>query len=363
MRGTHTTVERPGPAQVSGGQGSGRPPVVACRAFSIVELLLSIAVIVVLIGLLSVAVSGAFSAARSAADTQLVQNLASAASQFKSDHSFNIPLVKDNNRARYPSGFSAANSSVFRETHPVYEFGGNNDDRRVSVFSDSTAERNATDRDYLRGSDVLLGSALPAQGDYRFSEYSLAYYLAGALPASVDGQDGPGLKAPNRSGGFDRDSAMVYEPYFDLGDPPDLVGLQQPEDLDTDPPIDPLEGRYELRDRAGKAVRYYRWLPDDVVSNINDLNVPLVVAGENAEISDITPNTYAEIGDPRIRAAAWAIIAAGPDGVFGDPATEEIQDLIDATGIDVENPATPTPGEIQALVEAARLDNKLATGQ
>lgn len=290
--------------------------------FSMVELLVAIAIIGVLAGLLLVVLSGARGAARGASDSQLLSNIKVGIGLFEDDHGFIPPLVKDNSREKYVGGWQDSLGrgifDGFPDNRPVDVANG-----RVNVFSFSP-RASQEDVDYLRGDGIDLYPTNKSDGDYRFSEYSLAYYLVGALPGSVDNVDGPGLANPERNGGFDGDTKRVAS-YLDIGDPPDLVGLR--------PGSDPEELRYELRDSSGNAVRFYRWLPNENARAGGDFNVPTMVARyEPTDLND-AGDTVERISDPKIRAAGWAAVTAGPDGFFGDPGTEDIVEMALEAGI------------------------------
>ena len=73
--------------------------------------------------------------------------------------------------------------------------------------------------------------------------------------------------------------------------------------------VNTMEGRFELRDRNGVAYRYYRWEPGkpgtgEMVDFPQDFNVP-----------DLVGNPFDDVS---LRGAKWAIVGAGPNGVFGD---------------------------------------------
>jgi prepilin-type N-terminal cleavage/methylation domain-containing protein len=245
------------------------------RAFTLIELLVTILIIAILMGLLIVGFSHAIRGAKGAAETQTVASLDMAVQQFQGDYSFLPPLVKDG----FPGtpDTSGPLTTIGSRTVPnVYNFGDVGGDLR-----------------YLRADGA---------GDerYRFSVYSLSYYLMGALGSDVDGVEGPGAKTPSktRDGSFDRLTNETYEPLFDA--PSGSLEI-----------VDAEEGRIELRDRKGIAYRYYRWATGTTSPNDDDravLNVPeLVAAGAVAS----------ELGD-----AKYAIVAAGPDGLFGQIGVE-----------------------------------------
>lgn len=246
------------------------------RGFTIVELLVTLLVVALLMGLLVVGFSHAIRLARRTAGTADVASLNIAVQQFKMDFSFLPPLVKD--------GFADTPDT----RGPLITVNVNGRNRTIpNVYSVGID----ADREFLREEG-------PGDYRYRFSVYSLAYYLMGALGEDVDGVEGPGARAPTRDGSFDRLSSRTYEPLYEA----------RPASLET---VDAEEGRIELRDGKGVQFRYYRWVRGTTEQADDDraiLNVPdLVAAGKDA----------AELG-----AADYAIVAAGPDGLFGDIGVE-----------------------------------------
>ncbi len=329
-------------------------PTTRPNAFTLIELLVVVLVIVILAGILIVAFAGVRRSAQEVATQQTVSGLATAVQAFKNDFGFAPPLVKDNNRDKYPGH---PTGGPFARPSPIDIAAG-----RVApeAFRFSTAADNAADRDYLRRLGVS-GAAWRTEPDHRFSEYSLAYYLVGALPASVDGVDGPGFNAVRRNGTFER-SGQRYAPYYDVADRPDAVGLYVSPSLNIQ--VSENQGRYELRDANGVAFRYYRWLPGDPaagtetrIASSNDLRVPFVVAGRSFELrgADVSYT------DPRVRDAEWAIVAAGPSGTFGDLGTEGAARIIERSGVNAD--ASNQDQVLGRAVPAAQRDNVVEVGR
>lgn len=335
-------------------------PTTRPNAFTLIELLVVVLVIVILAGILIVAFAGVRRSAQEVATQQTVSGLATAVQAFKNDFGFAPPLVKDNNADKYnPTnrpGVTPPPSPVF--SGPPINLPGNTSPQ---TFRFSTAADNAVDRDYLRLSQVSNSADWRTTSDYRFSEYSLAYYLVGALPASVDGVDGPGFNAVRRNGTFER-SGQRYAPYYDVADRPDAVGLYVSPSLNIQ--VSENQGRYELRDANGVAFRYYRWLPGDPaagtetrIASSNDLRVPFVVAGRSFELrgADVSYT------DPRVRDAEWAIVAAGPSGTFGDLGTEGAARIIERSGVNAD--ASNQDQVLGRAVPAAQRDNVVEVGR
>jgi len=292
------------------------------HGFTLIEVLVVIVIITLLMSILLVALSGARRSAANAAQRQSVVSLKMGVEQFKNDHGFLPPMVKDVFDCKYSDrGWSA----IFKtEKDPIRKVGtdANGDDiYDPIVFSFSTAFQNRTTRDFLRGGSIDPDRR--ANADFRFSEYSLAYYLMGALGAEVDGLDGPGSMAPKSTGSFARKGGS-FAPYYDIGN--NTKGMVLNADMGGTCSASPLAqiSRFELRDRNGIPFRYYRWLPGQVkptsgpdesvvITSTADLNVPVLVgdAGENSDLRD----------------AEYAIVAAGGDKAFGDIGTEDLDTM------------------------------------
>ena len=151
------------------------------------------------------------------------------------------------------------------------------------------------------------------------------------LDEEVDGVQGPGFRAPQRDGSFRVAGGQTYEPFFDASKNPEGIFRGK---------VD--EGRVELRDRNGVAYRYYRWMPgnlDGEVEEADDLNIPELLG--SAE------------DNPELRSAKFAIVAAGPNGVFGEEKTEE-DDLWIRQGLSAGDPRAETLGRQDNIVEVGR---------
>ena len=237
--------------------------------FTLVELLFSFAVVAVLMGLLIVGLRMAARGGRQVVDQQAVNSLKIGVEQFKRDFGFLPPLVKDDQPLTQASGPWSPN--IYLESIPA-------------------------DFNFLRGASLGPNSA-----DRRFSVYSLSYYLIGALGQAsdgtlIDGIDGPGFREPRADGTFRTTGGRRIEPLFEVARGSQGVVA-----------VDPVQGRFELRDRQGNAFRFYRWVRGDAngqINDLSDLNIPLVL-GDPEELTEL-------------RGADYAILGAGPNGVFGD---------------------------------------------
>ena len=252
-----------------------RHPTRRGRGFTLVEILFSIGILFMLMGLLFVGFRHAMNFARRTANTQTVSTLKTGIALFKNEFGFLPPLVKDDIRGDGP--LSMANSSTGR--------------RSVFVYSVSNPD------------DLLALQGKPKQRGLRqFSEYSLAFYLMGALDEDVDGIEGPGAYEPARDGTF-RTGGRRIDPMVNLDQ--GKGGLNW---------IDRDKGRVVLRDRGGFNIRYYRWEAEDKVEETEDLNVPHML--------------FAAFDDIEVRSANYAVVLAGTDGVFGDEPMDVIQNKL-----------------------------------
>jgi prepilin-type N-terminal cleavage/methylation domain-containing protein len=279
------------------------------QGFTIVELSVSILVIAILIGLLLVGLGKMSRSAQQGAEQANVIAMRIAIEQFKNDFGFAPPLVKDG--LTYAGGGTAG--------VPLGTLAGQD-----AALVYRTDDPTGMDQDFLRGDS--------GNPDLRFSVYSLPYYLIGVLDADYDGVDGSGFREPTRNGTFRQAGGRLTDPLFDAaGDADRLVE------------VNAEEGRFELRDRNGIAYRYYRWLPDESAAGktVTDLrNVPSLLGDPSENIG--------------LRDAEWAIVAAGPNRVFGDLATESIPQL------EAELGRGKTPAQLEA---EGRADNVVEVGR
>jgi type II secretory pathway pseudopilin PulG len=262
-------------------------------AFTLIEMLFVIAVIFLLITLLLVGFRHARAVARRTADRAMLTALKQGADHFNQEVGFLPPLVKDYDWPYSPSG------------RPVVTVGGRN---RVNVFNVGNTQP---------GGDLEALRTRPAasQPDLRFSLYTVPYYLLGVceMPLDpgnstgppIDGIAGPGMRTPMRDGRFEQ-SGREFAPFFDTSRNARAVVT-----------ADPLYGRVELRDSHGVAVRYYRWEHGKPVANANGTPGPV---GSVVGVDDLNIPFF--MGDPSsdtsIRDAKYALMAAGPNGLFGN---------------------------------------------
>ncbi|GAB5495497.1 MAG: hypothetical protein Phyf2KO_05770 [Phycisphaerales bacterium] len=350
------------------------------RCFTIVELLVTILIIFVVMGVALVSYRAATKNAQSVADRALVNGLKISVQDFSREFGFVPPLVKD-------TGGEMDTSIVVVDSLPL-----------PAVYSPVIGD----DMDILRGVD----------DEYpRYSLYSLPYYLIGALDAPVDGVDGPGFVEVRRAGNFapvvapdtvpGRTGAPVevarrgpkrYEPLFDT----DRGGVELYIDTENKITLSGGSGtisrtrlvyRTELRDRSGVPIRYYRWYADDI-------DPATVQGGLNSYMDDAVDfdeqvsGLIAYLNVPRLvleaygnplssefeipqdlRSATYAIVAAGPNKLFGDADEADLlasdpdmqRQYAENLGLSVTRLASDA-GYRDDAVEMAREDNIVEVG-
>lgn len=273
------------------------------RGFTLIELLLSIGIIAILIGLLLVGIRQATRSARNAAGKQDMSSLNMAIQTFRNDFGFLPPLVKDG--------------------HPGTPY--SNEDPLIRIGSGRNARLAPNAFDLTDADDLEFLQDDTEDADYRYSEYSLAYYIMGALGKEADFVEGPGAHPPMPNGVFEQLTNKTYDPLF----APKTGGVTQ-----TD--ADPDAGRIVLQDGNGNAYRYYRWEHATAGTSGYDANNPLrnlrlpKILG-SAQLS-LDPNYTPAADNIELRDAGYAIVAAGNDGVFGDLPIESLTSLEEAFG-------------------------------
>lgn len=302
-------------------------PTRAARAFTLMELLIGVLIIGLLMSLLIYGMVHARRYAASVADARGVDALAAGVLDFSREFGFNPPLVRE----RAPQNPASVEVLAGVSYIAVYQ------------------EANALHARWLRREGQPVAPASNPFDDYRFSERTLAYYLVGVLgerivtgnTLPIDGIEGPGFYPPTEEGAFKipRDvlsagagsnpqrlrTGKTYDPLVNLGS----GGIRLIADPSSPQVVD-------IRGRKDATIRYYRWLPGRlvngayVVEHPRDLNVPLLVG----RLADDTSRTPSSISTPEdrdlernasLRSATWAIVAAGPDGLFGDEPIDQIR--------------------------------------
>jgi type II secretory pathway pseudopilin PulG len=333
----------------------------ARAGFTMVEIMFSVLVLGILIGLLIVGARSATKYVKKSADEQTVRNLAMAVKEFKREFGFAPPLVKEKVGAagspdRLPMRtMIGGGGAVIDET--------NADDYAISVYKLTVP----ADVLILQNNGVTPNATEPLE-DERYSVRTLAVYLAGALNYRInsrlsqtdpnmvplDGVQGPGFFKPRADGRFDVPTELrppvsatpskrgiPYESMVNLGGSAiKLYNGNLPEIV-------------ALADRNNVPIRYYRWEPNPAITDILlKLSVPAMVGRVGTGFALPTPAARDLSANAELRSASWAIVAAGANKVFGDEPIAELRS------------ALSMPGESDEKVrQEAEEDNIVEVGQ
>lgn|GEM_PF-1665916 len=312
------------------------------RGFTLIETLVGLTVLVLILSIVIVSVSRARKSAKAAVQAQSLASLKTAVSTFIQNFNFPPPLCKD--MSKYPAAPRPTDIYAFMA-------GGEN---KLAVY-DSTVPK---DVDFLRRKDA---PALPSNwgktdgnlGKYydpRFSTASLTFYLvgvadkkitAGNTDTPVDGKVGPGFLRPRADGTFEVPESAKVKPSAGGGsNTSNRTGDSFGPFIDTDKgqlKMVRTGDRYELMDDKGVPYRYYRWEKGNAttgtVTTFSEQNIPWLL------VQVLTPEAYrsfnaddAKRKEPEcatrmigLNSATYAVMSAGPNGLFGDEPIIEIQ--------------------------------------
>jgi prepilin-type N-terminal cleavage/methylation domain-containing protein len=329
----------------------------AARAFTLIEMIVAVAILAVIISLLIVGLNRANKAANAAAGAMNVASLRTATESFVRNFGFPPPMIKD---------FARPTPEVYTPT--------NTDPVRFSVYD------RVKDRDFLRRDPAPYipagwGAATELTGlyDIRYSNVSLPFYLAGASEKKgnesswqvpIDGVPGPGFLEPLQDGSFavpeDLKKAATTRSSRSIGRRFDSMVDTSKGGLQI---VANGEGR-EFRDSRGRVYRYYLWIQgnkDGRKLTLTSLNIPQIILETMSRPEDrFKPLATANPADhrasiPELNAATWAILWPGPDGVFGD---EMKADLESKLGVTLASAAEETEARKKAIA-----DNVAEVGQ
>jgi len=331
---------------VSGRARGNRP------GFTLIEISLSLLILGVLMGLLFVAFRSTRRYATSVDMRGAVSATRMGVIRFNDDFGFLPPLLRD----------QAA-------TDPRTVFQNDAIEAAFSTYSFSLKTQDNTDLEILRPPTLAAPDPLNPFLDHRFSERSLAVYLAGVCEVPlketdsalrllpIDGVVGPGFFKPREDGGFDippsvragssatsrRSGTTKFESLVELKSKSlsplwfqreNNSGSPEPRDQEGDDVDANRERWVSLADAKRVPIRYYRWLNGAAypqgsgwvyeIRTLDDYRVPPLVGRQVSLFPGTPPVKDIEL-NPELRKARWAIVSAGPDGAFGDERLDLLQ--------------------------------------
>jgi len=240
------------------------------RAFTVIEVSVTIIIITMLTGLVMVMANRAIRGARRDAERQVLIALKKSITAFETEFGFVPPLADD----------------------AIGIFGGQ--PAAVGNTPDGLAR--------LQGFVSPNLGALPITGETRFSINALQYYLMGLCP--VDGAPGSAFTRPNADGTFAK-RGKAYDSFYDAS--------SQSKRIQTDP-----SGTAIFNDRWGSPIRYYRWEPRPGFATA-------APGTPDARLRTLVPRAA---GDPRldvkVRGARYALVILGEDKLTDDGAPIEV---------------------------------------
>ncbi|HYF13445.1 MAG TPA: hypothetical protein VD971_00075 [Phycisphaerales bacterium] len=327
------------------------------RAFTMVELLMSVAVLALLIGLLIVGIRAGRRAATNAVQATAATDARTAVEQFRRDAGFLPPLVKDR-----------SGELLTPAVPPLADVITTGPQNALNVYRRSVA----ADAAYLRTPQGDLNGQNPFI-DFRFSEVSLGAYIVGAVQypygnaitdLPMDGVDGAGMYPPARDGTFEvpRTMLVATADRKRTGRTIDsYIKTNGSLRVFTDPARPEL---VYVRDVNDIPVRYYFWLRGReepagsgrfIVEDADDINMPNIVGRRGTQMAGTPADRDLDVS-VELREASWAIVAAGPNRAFGD---EELSELQRRMGVSVGN--LPAAEERRLRLQAEK-DNIVKVG-
>lgn len=366
----------------SAAPGAAATGTAARGGFTLVELLVTLAVVALLVGLISIGVRAAHRTAGALVERQAALNLQQGIERFKQAFGFYPPLIRksDENDTR------ADHTMVVEKVGLEY---------RINVYrTDRITGGVSVDERDLRARPTGLDPANPFKDDRRYSEYTFSVYLMGEgagnaskrggkagtdVTDPIDGANGAGANGgfgvPRTDGTFEpvantkvgsdkaNRTGSLQQPMIQMGGRALVLQVESDEN-----------GEISIRNKGGGHYRYYRWLNGKespvgsgtyVIDDLADYRVPLLVGRRAGDIAgDIVPEDRDLDKNPALRVknlslyeSGYAIVGAGANGMFGD---EDVTTLIQALGRNVD---VSKPEEVLKLRLLAERDNVVLVGQ
>ncbi len=360
-------------------------PTPARRGFTIVEIIFGILIIAIIMGLLIISVQAARRSVNAAVAANELREIGKAIETFQNEFGFAVPLVAErrlltgDNAGGWNAIVTTTVAAPDRNSIRVYNRGDAND-LEVLRGVNSSSVPTATSP-FGSNSDQIAannGNTLTAGFDQRFSTLSVPYFLVGALESPyaagvtgvpIDGVPGQGFFPPRAGGSFDvpesvrraaanarKDVGKRFESFVKVDGAFKLVVEST------------ASGgrRVELQDRNGAAVRYYLWINEfndngtwREPRELSELNVPRLVGRVSVAVANesVVPASRDLEANTGLRGRyMWALLAAGPNGVFGDESDAAI-----ARGLGVS--ASASPQELIRRRFDAERDNIVVYGE
>lgn len=297
------------------------------NAFTLVELLVVITVIVIVIAIVLPMLGLSLRTARVSAEQQTVRSLAFGCVSFRDDMGFDVPVIDE-------------------ATNPI---GTINNIPALRVLSPAALAQQQNNPNDWRG-ELRKHSTL-----------SLPAFLLGAVDETVnnrvlDGRAGPSIgrvslvdSGPNRYATFDL-GGRSFGPYYDKGR--DSSRLRRDNlnpgrnavfthawaDLGRTPSVSAPGWPTAAGDMRWGGVRYYAWDNTSASAAFTAASaqaLDLDVAARTIPPELLNPSFRQQAGgapnrleaDPEFRAARWAVVSPGPDGLFGCEAERQLLGL------------------------------------
>lgn len=330
------------------------------RGFTIIEILVATAIIIVLVGILGVTLSKARNAAQRGLTERQVASIVQALDSFRNDFGYYPPLLAD------LSDYTGGPGDIGALAQPTVP---------KAVFR-SDADQYAEAMEGIRYHSIYtLPAYLVGVGDLNRDQVEIYDESAteAVEPNYDDGADGPGIRnpGPDKSwgGAANREAQQapedvpsnviparpptgpVYGPYLDIGAFEGMLRREPETIMVGGGEVDnPMAGLYTLRDPFDNPIRYYKDWPrkDDsgdttITSAPVELRSPgsveaqlggeldealerdaellkwdmlVLSAGDRPRFEDIDGNPIAPFGDTQVIGGMWQPIPAGPENPF-----------------------------------------------
>ena len=340
-QGVHMRVMRTRRSHAAAGDAPHPDGFVRRIGFTIVEMLVVLAIIILLASILIVALSRAAGSGQQASTTFLMNSIASGLAQFEGDHGYFPPILGDNGTPdTYPgwsrdgilpnANWSADNSTDLANMQQWYStttlaeyllgYGSRDEDGYGVIGSViGAAEPGRTESPALGirapGQDGLWGAV--------FNPRPNSFGAVGGFLFRNPGNAGTGVPIPNGNASNNQVSieGRVFGPYLELKEDRLLGGLGT--DGSIVGPDDPAYANRPkvILDYWGNPIRYYRriYSGGDPAVNVEGANLGDIFALRPWSIkADLESNGAADTrGDtsttPQLKSAEFGLLSAGPD--------------------------------------------------